>query len=101
MPGGVGGWAGRTSGGVGNGTTLEYLDSAEVHPQHYAFLIDEEDFDGVFGRVRAASVTYYADPFLRQPGEVNHNYGGRGVYFHDPDGHLLEVVTRPYGPSPE
>jgi catechol 2,3-dioxygenase-like lactoylglutathione lyase family enzyme len=86
---------------LSNGTTLEYLDSAEVHPQHYAFLIDDQDFDDVFGRVRTAGVTYYADPFLRQPGEVNHNYGGRGVYFHDPDGHLLEVVTRPYGPSPE
>jgi catechol 2,3-dioxygenase-like lactoylglutathione lyase family enzyme len=86
---------------LSNGTTLEYLDSADVHPNHYAFLVDDEDFDAVFGRVRAAGITYFADPFLQRPGEINHLYGGRGVYFHDPDGHILEVITQPYGPAPE
>jgi catechol 2,3-dioxygenase-like lactoylglutathione lyase family enzyme len=84
-----------------NGVTLDYVDSADVHPQHYAFLIDENDFDAIFGRIRAAGIAYYADPFLHQPGEINHHYGGRGVYFPDPDGHLLEVLTQPYGPTPE
>ena len=84
-----------------NGVILEYLDSAEVHPQHYAFLIDDEDFDAIFARIQAAGVTFYADPFLHRPGEINHLYGGRGVYFHDPDGHVMEVFTHPYGPTPE
>jgi catechol 2,3-dioxygenase-like lactoylglutathione lyase family enzyme len=86
---------------VSNGVVLEYLDSADVHPQHYAFLIDDDDFDAVFGRIRAAHIPYFADPFLHQPGAINHKYGGRGVYFHDPDGHILEVLTQPYGPTPE
>lgn len=86
---------------VGNGVTLEYVDSDDVHPQHYAFLVADADFDAVFGRIRAAGLTYYADPFQQQPGRINHAYGGRGVYFHDPDGHVLEVMTVPYGPTPE
>ena len=86
---------------VGNGVTLEYLDSVDVHPQHYAFLVAPEDFDPIFGRIRAAGVAYYADPFRQQPGRINHAYGGRGVYFDDPDGHILEVITAPYGPVPE
>ena len=69
----------------------------EVAPQHYAFLIDEEDFDRVFARIRARGLAHWADPFKRRPGEINRNDGGRGVYFDAPDGHLLEVLTRRYG----
>ena len=65
--------------------------------QHYAFLIGEEEFDQIFGRMTARAVDYWADPGLRQRGQVNRADGGRGVYFHDPDGHLLEIITRPYG----
>jgi catechol 2,3-dioxygenase-like lactoylglutathione lyase family enzyme len=65
--------------------------------QHYAFLIDESDFDSIFARIRERGLDYWADPFGKQPGEINHNEGGRGLYFLDPDGHLLEILTRPYG----
>lgn len=64
---------------------------------HYAFLISEVDFDAVFGRIREQGLEYWADPRRSRPGEINHNDGGRGVYFPDPDGHYLEVITRPYG----
>ena len=82
-----------------NAIELAYLetDRETVTAQHYAFLIGEDDFDAVFGRIRDRKLEYWADPFLRQPGEINRNDGGRGVYFMDPDGHLLEVITRPYG----
>ena len=82
-----------------NAVTLAFLetDDAQIAGQHYAFLIGEDDFDGVFGRIRERGLEYWADPFLARPGEINHNDGGRGVYFKDPDGHLLEVITRPYG----
>jgi len=82
-----------------NHVTLAFLetDDPEVAAQHYAFLIGEDDFDAVFGRIRERGLEYWADPFLERPGEINHNDGGRGVYFKDPDGHLLEVITRPYG----
>lgn len=82
-----------------NGASLDFIGvgDTEVARQHYAFLIDEEDFDLVFGRIRGRGLDYWADPFKKRPGEINHNDGGRGVYFGDPDGHLLEVLTRPYG----
>jgi catechol 2,3-dioxygenase-like lactoylglutathione lyase family enzyme len=67
-----------------------------IQPQYYAFLIHDSDFDAVIGRIRAQGLTYWADPMGRRPGEINHN-DGRGVYFPDPDGHYMEVITRPYG----
>jgi catechol 2,3-dioxygenase-like lactoylglutathione lyase family enzyme len=78
---------------VANGVTLDYDDADEFRPQHYAFLVGDHDFDGIFERVIAAQITYYADPSHRQAGEVNHRNGGRGFYFADPDGHNLEVFT--------
>lgn len=82
-----------------NGVTLDFADAGErqIVPQHYAFLISEEEFDEVFARIRDAGLTYWADPHGTRPGEINHNDGGRGVYWDDPDGHRLEVITRPYG----
>ncbi len=86
---------------MGNGVSLDYHDvedpAGEIASQHYAFLLSEEEFDQVFARLRAAGQAYWADPGLRRQGEVNGNDGGRGVYFEDPDGHLLEIITRPYG----
>jgi catechol 2,3-dioxygenase-like lactoylglutathione lyase family enzyme len=81
-----------------NGVSLDFADAKPpIRPQHYAFLIGEEDFDAVFGRIKACGAPYFADPMGTKPGAINHNDGGRGVYFHDPDGHILEVITRPYG----
>lgn len=81
-----------------NGVSLDFHDGVEdVRPQHYAFLIGEDDFDAVLGRIHARGLEHWADPARRRPGEINHNDGGRGVYFPDPDGHFLEVITRPYG----
>ncbi len=81
-----------------NGVSLDFADAeGPIRPQHYAFLIGEGDFDAVFGRLKALGLAYYADPMGKHPGEINHNDGGRGVYFRDPDGHILEVITRPYG----
>jgi catechol 2,3-dioxygenase-like lactoylglutathione lyase family enzyme len=81
-----------------NGASLDFDDTdGQIERQHYAFLIGEDDFDQIFGRIRDRGIEHWADPFQRRPGEINHNDGGRGVYFADPDGHLLEVITRPYG----
>ena len=83
---------------IPNGVNLDYMDAeGAITPQHYAFLVSEGDFDAIFTRVRAAGLTYWADPFHRQAGEINHRDGGRGVYFDDPNGHRLEILTRPYG----
>ncbi|MET7353438.1 VOC family protein [Streptomyces mirabilis] len=81
-----------------NGVTLDYMDTAEsISPQHYAFLVSEDDFDAILARVCEADLTYWADPHHHHPGEINHNDGGRGAYFDDPNGHNLEILTRPYG----
>lgn len=82
-----------------NGVGLDYADAGDrpVTPQHYAFLVSEEEFDAIFGRIKAAGLTYWADPFHRREGEINHHDGGRGVYWEDPDRHNLEIITRPYG----
>jgi extradiol dioxygenase family protein len=81
-----------------NNVSLDFANTeGPVRPQHYAFLISEADFDAVLGRITERGLDYWADPMHRRPGEINHNDGGRGVYFPDPDGHFLEVITRPYG----
>jgi catechol 2,3-dioxygenase-like lactoylglutathione lyase family enzyme len=83
---------------VANGVTLDFMNTdGEITPQHYAFLISEPEFDEIFGRIRERNVPFWADPGRTKPGEINHNDGGRGVYFTDPDGHYLEILTRPYG----
>jgi catechol 2,3-dioxygenase-like lactoylglutathione lyase family enzyme len=82
-----------------NGVTLDFADSDDEHipAQHYAFLITEKEFDGCLERIGAAGVTFYPDPRLSQPGELNRRDGGRGLYFRDPTGHVMEILTRPYG----
>ena len=83
---------------VDNGVSLDFHDTDEdVAPQHYAFLIDEDDFDAIFARIRERGLDYWADPGRTRRGEINRNDGGRGLYFLDPDRHVLEIITRPYG----
>lgn len=84
---------------VGNEVTLAFMDAdgMQIQSQHYAFLVSEEEFDQVFGRVKKEGLPYWADPHLTQQGQINRHDGGRGVYFRDPSGHLLEIITRPYG----
>ncbi len=79
-----------------NGVTLDVDQSeAAITPQHYAFLVGESDFDAIFTRIRERALDYWADPGRRHPETINHHNGGRGLYFLDPNGHLLELLTRP------
>jgi len=81
-----------------NGVSLDFAErSGAITPQHYAFLIGEDDFDAVLARIHQKKLEHWADPMRTRPGEINRTDGGRGVYFPDPDGHSLEVLTRPYG----
>ena len=85
---------------VANGVTLDFYDGEGAgSPQHYAFMVGEEEFDQIFGRITEQGLAYWADPGHRLPGEINTHDGGRGVYFDDPSGHKLEIITRPYGDS--
>ena len=77
-----------------------YQKDGPVAPQHYAFLVDDGTFDAAFARIKAGSGPHWADPARTTPGEINRHYGGRGLSFEDPDGHLLEIITTPYGDGP-
>jgi len=81
-----------------NGVSLDFMEGKdEIHSRHFAFLVSDSEFDAIFGRIRERGLTYWADPARNKEGEINHHNGGRGVYFEDPNGHLLEIITRPYG----
>jgi catechol 2,3-dioxygenase-like lactoylglutathione lyase family enzyme len=83
-----------------HGVSLDYAEVPQEHPippQHYAFLVSEDDFDAIYGKIRTRGLEHWADPRGSRPNEINHNDGGRGVYFCDPAGHYIEIITRPYG----
>jgi len=83
---------------VANDVSLDFADDhGPPSPQHYAFLVDEGEFDEIFSRIENRGLPYWADPAHRRSGEINTNDGGRGVYWDDPNGHMLEIITRPYG----
>jgi catechol 2,3-dioxygenase-like lactoylglutathione lyase family enzyme len=80
-----------------NGVSMDFAQADDVQPHHYAFLVDEDDFDAIFARITERGLPYWADPRQHHPNAINHWNGGRGVYFPDPSGHYLEILTRPYG----
>ena len=83
---------------VANDVSLDVMQVTDpISSQHYAFLVSEEGFDEIFGRIEERGLDYAADPLGSHPGEINTNDGGRGVYWDDPDGHRLEIITVPYG----
>lgn len=83
-----------------NGVSIDFIETDDekyLVPNHYAFLVGEDDFDVIFARIQARGLPYFADPAGKQQGQINHHDGGRGVYWAAPDGHWLEIITRPYG----
>lgn len=78
---------------LGNQVTLDFADGGTIAPQHYAFLISEAEFDAAFDRIKSAGLDYWADPHHAEPATINRRGGGRGVYFDDPDGHNMEIMT--------
>jgi catechol 2,3-dioxygenase-like lactoylglutathione lyase family enzyme len=79
---------------VANGVSLDYLDhDGPITPQHYAFLVTETEFDEIFGRIQQHALPYWADPAKQHPQQINTEEEGRGIYWEDPDGHLLEILT--------
>ena len=86
---------------LANDVTLDFCDADyEVEKQHYAFLVSEQEFDAIFGRIKERGLDYWADPGKREKAKINRHDGGRGVYFEEPGGHFLEIITVPYGGWP-
>jgi extradiol dioxygenase family protein len=89
---------------IEHGVTLDFeevSDGETVQPQHYAFLVSEDDFDGIYGRIVARGIEHYPEPNRDRVNEINHHDGGRGVYWCDPSGHFQEIITVPSGGWPE
>jgi len=83
---------------LANGISMDFMEKeGPVAMQHYAFLVDDAEFDAGMARIAEKRLTFWADPARQHPGEINRHWGGRGVYFEDPDGHFLELITKPYG----
>ncbi|KAF4406152.1 MULTISPECIES: VOC family protein [Streptomyces] len=85
---------------LAGGVTLDYAEpgpDVDIHMAHYAFLVSEQEFDEIWARIKAEGLTFFADPHGERVGEINHNDGGRGLYWLDPSGHGMEIITRPYG----
>jgi catechol 2,3-dioxygenase-like lactoylglutathione lyase family enzyme len=83
---------------VDNDVSLDVADDqGRPNPQHYAFLVGEEEFDQILGRIQERGLDWWADPFGQRLREINHEDGGRGLYWNDPNGHKLEILTVPYG----
>ncbi|MFF3245100.1 VOC family protein [Streptomyces sp. NPDC002870] len=79
------------------GVTLDYLDErGPITSQHLAFLVSEDEFDEIFGRITERELPYWADPGHDKPQQINYLFGGRGVYIDDPDGHSIEFITHTY-----
>ncbi len=86
---------------LANSVTLDYDHSDRVDEHHYAFAVSAAEFEAAFGRVKDAGIPYYADPGCGQAGQVyTSKNGNRGVYFRDPDGHLMEILTPAGGQQP-
>lgn len=83
---------------LSNGVSIDYFETTDhIAIQHFAFLVSDSEFDEVYERLSKGGIEIWADPARTKPGEINRNDGGRGLYFLDPDGHMMEIITRPYG----
>lgn len=90
-------WGPFTNVQLTDGVLLQFAEPpVEIQMQHYAFLLDDDLFDRAYARLRDQQVVHWADPQMKRPGEINNEHGGRGVYFKDPAGHAIELITRPY-----
>ena len=79
---------------VNDRLTLDFADDSGFDGRHYAFHVSDEEFDAIFGRIEAEGIVYGSGPRSHRDMELNHRGGGRGLYFEDPDGHLMELLTR-------
>lgn len=78
---------------VNDSLTLDFMESRRFESHHYAFKVSEAEFDAIFARIEVEGVAYGSGPMSLEDGAINHRGGGRGVYFRDPDGHILELLT--------
>lgn len=79
---------------MAHGVTLDFADADDVRGQHYAFLVDDETFEAGLRRLVRDAIPYAADPMHQRLNQINNEFGGKGLYFEDRDGHNMEILTR-------
>ena len=79
---------------VNGSLTIDFDDGDGFQSHHLAFKVSDEEFDGILERVKAEGLSYGSQPGSRTDGKLNNRRGGRGLYFDDPSGHVLEAFTR-------
>jgi catechol 2,3-dioxygenase-like lactoylglutathione lyase family enzyme len=87
---------------VNDGLTLDFIQTDEEYPvYHFAFRVDEGEFDRILGRLQAAGIDYRSS--VRGPADkrINTDYGGRMIYWNEPDGHQWEILTASYAREPQ
>ncbi|GGS15613.1 chaP protein [Streptomyces aureoverticillatus] len=99
----AGEWGPFVAVSLANDVTLDFatIPADKITPQHYAFLVSEDEFDAAYEKIKARGLEHWADPRRTHPGEINRDDGGKGVYFLDPAGHAMELITVPYGGWPQ
>lgn len=78
---------------VNDSLTLDFDQASEFERHHYAFRVSDAEFDQIFGRIKAEGIVHGSGPGALSDMAINHRRGGRGVYFRDPNGHVLEIMT--------
>ena len=81
---------------VNSTLTLDFDTQENFSTNHYAFKVSDQQFDEIFERVKLENISFGSGPRSSDDGKINNDYGGRGVYFEDPNGHLLEIMTIDY-----
>ncbi len=81
---------------VNSTLSLDFKTQENFSSNHYAFKVSDLEFDQILGRIKLDKIAFGSGPYSSRNGEINHDYGGRGLYFKDLDGHLLEIITKDY-----
>lgn len=76
--------------------TLDFMVKENISSMHYAFKVTEQQFEEILNRIKTENISFGSGPYASDDGEINHNHGGLGAYFKDPDGHILEIITKDY-----
>lgn len=82
---------------VNDGLTLDFIETNEDFPvYHFCFRVSEEEFDRILARIQAAGIAYRSTVRGPQDMRINTDYGGRMIYWNEPEGHQWEMLTVSY-----
>jgi len=81
---------------VNSTLTLDFVVREDFDKVHLAFKVSEKEFKEILERLERDNIVFGSGPYAINDGEINHNDGGLGLYFKDPNEHVLEILTKDY-----